>query len=126
MTLVFNGFNAWPLTQPWNVTVEPNDVDSESSGRTTMNARMERRIVAEKDKIVAKFPMLSQPEAQSLLGSVHGDFCRVNYTSPRYGERSNVEFYAKISPLTAAPPLPLPNRRGIAAWQNVEITLVER
>lgn len=125
-SLVISELDIWPLCLPDGVTVQPNDVDSEKSGRITLDATMFRSIVAEKEKIVAKLTVLSQAEMQRIMVACHGAFVPVSYDSPRYGRRDGIMFYATIAPATACPPYRLRNGRGLAAWKGLEITLVER
>ena len=125
MVLTVNGIDLYGLSAPGGVTVQANTVDGPDSGRT-MDATMRRSIVAIKEKIIVKFPELSQENAQKVLTAVQTAFVSVTYDSPRLGRRDNVKFYAQVSALTATPPMQLPRGRGIAAWKGLELTLVER
>lgn len=125
MVLTVNGVDLYGLSAPGGVTVQPNPVDDTKSGRT-MDATMNRSIIAIKEKIVIKFPELSQDNAQLVLSAVQSDYVSVTYDSPRVGRRNSIQFYAQVSPLTATTPKQLPRGRGIAAWKWLELTLVER
>lgn len=121
-----NGVDCWALAKPDGVSVGPNPTDAKTSGRSEGNAEMHRQIVAVKDKIVVKFRNLTQEEAQAVTAAVYQEFVTVNYVSPRYGERTGIQFYAQVNAPTLTTPIQIKGQWAAWSWSGLELTLVEK
>lgn len=121
-----NGLDCWKFAKPGGVSVGPNVVDDPTSGRSTGNADMHRKIVSVKDKIVVKFRNLTPEEVQGVTSTVYQEFVTVTYVSPRYGQRENVQFYAQANAPTLTLPITIKGRWVPWSWEGLELTLVEK
>lgn len=123
---VVNGVDCWGLAKPDGVTIGPNTVDAETSGRNRGNAEMHRQLVAVKDKIVIKFRNLSQAESQAVSDAIYHNFVSVSYISNRYGPRDNVQFYAQANAPTLTTPMRIKGKWEPWTWAGLELTLTEK
>lgn len=124
--LIANGVDLWAMGVPDSMTVVPEPVDHKNSGRNDMTAEMRRKIVSVKDQITIKLRPLCQTEMESVCKMTYTEFVPVTYLSPRYGQRRNVTFYAKIKSPTLSNPLIIKGQRYDWAWKGVEVTLTEK
>lgn len=124
--LKVNGLDLWAMGVPDSMTVVPEPVDHKNTGRGDMDAVMRRKIVSVKDQISIKLRPLTQPEAEAVTKLVYTEFVSVSYLSPRYGQRTGVQFYAKIKSPTLSLPMTIKGKRVDWAWKGAEVTLTEK
>lgn len=124
--LIIDGLDSWGLAKPGGVSIGPNVVDAETSGRAHSNAEMHRQIVSVKDKIVVKYRNLSPDEAPGVIQSVYKEFVPVSYISPRYGPRENVLFYVQANAPTLTLPMWIKGKWVPWSWEGLELTLTEK
>lgn len=124
--LIANGVDLWAMGIPDSMTVVPEPVDHKNSGRNDMTAEMRRKIVSVKDQITIKLRPLTQAEAEAVAKLVYAEFVSVSYLSPRYGQRTGIQFYAKIKSPTLSLPMTIKGHRVDWAWKGAEVTLTEK
>ena len=102
--------------------VARNDVDSEESGRTTMDAAMHRDRIAVKMKLTIKCRPLTGAEARKILNAIYPEYVTVTYNDPRVGIRENVTMHSNN--VTSEYLFTKPD--GTELWRGINFPLIER
>lgn len=118
--------NLWGLAKPGGVKIGPNTVDDKNSGRSSNDAKMHRKIVAQKETITEDFRNLSQAECESVMAMVREEFVALDYLSPMYGQRRNVLFYAKPNYPTLTLPMTVKGQYLPWTWEGLTVTFTEQ
>lgn len=102
--------------------VTRNDMDSDESGRETMDGLMHRTRIAVKAKLTIKCRPLTGSETRKILNAIYPEFVTVTYNDPRVGIRENVQMYSNN--VTSEYLFTKPD--GTEWWRGINFPLVER
>lgn len=103
-------------------SVRRSDVDSDQTGRVSLNATMYRDRQAVKMQLNLACRPLTGEEARKILNAIYPEFVSVTYNDPRVGVRADVQMYSNNVPAEFL----FEDVDGVERWGGITFPLIER
>ena len=121
MKFKINGVDILPYLKEKGIKREEFDLEAPNAGRTTMDGKMHRAVVAKKLKYTLTFLPLSERDANIVLNLVSTPFFSVETTDLRRGDVTLTMYANNIpSQITQI------QDNGLTRWDGLVIPLIEQ
>lgn len=119
MTFTVGGVNFVPYIAFQGLEYQLSDIDDPDTGRM-MSGEMRRGKIADKDKWMLKFRILTTAEISTILTAVTHQYVQVQYMSPRTASVVTKTMY--VGDRKAAHCI---ERNGTMMWKDLAFSLIE-